>query len=100
MKKCHSRRHFIKNAACITGGIATFPYVIPNTVLGRSGDISPSNKITIGMIGVGSHGTNVNLKSFLNQEDAQVIAVCDVDGSRVERARNLVNQKYDNQYLG
>lgn len=49
------------------------------------------------MIGVGSHGTNVNLKSFLSQEDAQVIAVCDVDNQRLLRAGFMVNQKYGNR---
>ncbi len=97
MNKLLTRRQFLKKTSCITTGIAAFPSVIPGSVLGKQNIISPANKITIGMIGVGSHGTNVNLKSFLNQEDAQVLAVCDVDRRHILRAKTLVNQKYGNQ---
>lgn len=79
------------------GSALAFPQVIPDILSGRTGAISPSNKITFGMIGVGSHGTNVNLKSFLNQTDAQVLAVCDVDKNRAEQAKRMVDNKYDNQ---
>jgi len=49
------------------------------------------------MIGVGSHGTQVNLMSYLSQEDAQIVALCDVDRNHLEHALNLVNRKYGNQ---
>lgn len=48
------------------------------------------------MIGTGSHGVNVNLKSYLNQADAQVVAVCDVDRHRMKNAKLLVDKKYGN----
>jgi predicted dehydrogenase len=34
--------------------------------------------------------------NFLNQKDAQVVAVCDVKGDQLEQARNQVNQRYQN----
>jgi predicted dehydrogenase len=97
MNKPITRRQFLKRTSCITTGLAAFPLIIPGSVLGKQGKISPANKITIGMIGVGSHGTNMNLRSFLSQEDAQVIAVCDVDREHLLRAETLVNQKYGNR---
>jgi hypothetical protein len=33
------------------------------------------------------HGFGVNLKQFLEEDDCQVVAVCDVFGSRRTRAR-------------
>jgi predicted dehydrogenase len=57
---------------------------------------APSERVTIGMIGTGGHGVAMNLRNFLPQTDAQVVAVCDVDRKHMENARNLVNQKYGN----
>lgn len=70
------------------------PLILPSSVFGFAKRVTPSNKITIGMVGVGDHGTAVNLRSFLGLPDAQVVAVCDVDGGRCNRARDLVNQQY------
>jgi len=57
---------------------------------------APSERVTIGMIGTGSHGVGMNLRSFLPLPDAQVVAVCDVVRKRMEDARDMVNQKYGN----
>ncbi|MCC6356964.1 MAG: Gfo/Idh/MocA family oxidoreductase, partial [Verrucomicrobiae bacterium] len=46
------------------------------------------------MIGVGEHGTSVNLKGMLAQGDVRVVAVCDVDRARAEAARRLTDQHY------
>ena len=85
------RRKFIKASAFSL----VMPTIVPSSVFGRN-TISPSNKITVGMIGTGSHGVNVNLKSYLNQADAQVVAVCDVDRHRMKNAKLLVDKKYGN----
>jgi predicted dehydrogenase len=85
-----TRRGFLRRS----GGVAAvlgFPTLVPARVLGAG---APSNRITMGMIGVGSHGTGVNLKGFLAQPDAQVVAVCDVDTTHLANARKLVNAKY------
>jgi predicted dehydrogenase len=90
-----TRRKFLRKAA----GAAAFPYVVSASALGKAGSprqVAPSSRITLGMIGVGDHGTKVNLKNFLSNSDAQVVAVCDVDSSHVERARSIVNAKYGN----
>jgi len=92
-----SRRRFLKKTAGLCFGAVAFPYVVRSTALGKAGSISPGSRITMGMIGVGGHGTGVNLRSFLAQPDAQVLAVCDVDKTRCERGREIVNKKYDNK---
>ena len=78
-----SRRRFLQRAAAA----ASAPLVIPATALGAEGAIAPSNRITVGFIGVGDHGTNWNLSYYLRLPAAQVIAVCDVDSRRLQRAK-------------
>jgi len=92
-----TRRDFVKKASGTVIGAVSFPYFISSSAVGKVGKVAASNRITIGLIGVGSHGTAVNLKSFLGSSDAQVVAVCDVDTSRRDRARDMVNEKYDNR---
>lgn len=50
--------------------------IAPSSILGAS-RTAPSNRITVGVIGLGAMGTS-NLRNFLQQEDAQIVAVCDV----------------------
>jgi len=52
----------------------TAPTVVPSTVFGSD---APSNKITIGCVGVGGMGMG-NLRGFLNKNGTQIVAVCDV----------------------
>ncbi len=88
------RRKFLTNLSGLTAAVIGFPYVLPSKALGLDGTVSASNRITIGMIGVGSHGFDVNLKSFLNQPDARIVAVCEVDDKRLTTARDEVNKTY------
>ena len=66
-------------------------------MLGKAGSVAPSNRITLGFIGVGEHGTTVNLNNFLGNSDAQVVAICDVDANRRNQAHDMVNEKYGNE---
>jgi len=54
----------------------------------------PSERIALGFVGVGNHGINVNLKSFLNEADAQVVALCDVDRTYLADAVTTVESHY------
>lgn len=84
-----SRRQFVKAGAFALG----FPSIIPARVLGAD---APSNKIQIGMVGTGSHGIGRNLYQYLKQADARVVALCDVDGNRLEAAKETVDKHYGN----
>src|SRR5215469_16046036 len=89
--KQSSRRHFLKTS---TASIA-LPYMVPASVFGAS---APSNRITIGFIGTGDHGTTWNLKRYLELKAAsRVVVVCDVDGYRMRRAKAMVDAEYDNE---
>ena len=86
-----SRRQFLKAAATAVA----VPFIIPASALGRDGKVAPSNRIVLGGIGLGGMGT-ANLRSFLKEDDAQVVAVCDVDQRQREKAKNTVNGCYKN----
>ena len=86
-----NRRSFLKTgvAGIVAAGFA--PNFFPARLFGAS---APSNKITLGCIGLGAHGIGVNLKSFLQEDDCRIVAVCDVWGRRREEGRKLVDEKY------
>ncbi|HPD45320.1 MAG TPA: Gfo/Idh/MocA family oxidoreductase [Anaerohalosphaeraceae bacterium] len=84
-----SRRVFVRAGAAA----AAAPYVVPSTVFGQN---APSEKITVGFIGTGSHGIARNLNMYLAQPDARVLAVCDVDSNNLRRAKQAVDAKYGN----
>jgi predicted dehydrogenase len=92
-----SRRGFLKRTTYVAGASIAFPYVVRPSALGKAGAVAPSERITIGFIGVGGHGRAVNLKNFLGNSDAQAVAVCDVDKNHMNIARDMVNKKYGNK---
>lgn len=82
-----NRRKFIRNTSLIAGGTILVPTIIPSCVKGAN------DKITIGMIGTGEHGILRNLANYLELSDkCQVVAVCDVDKSRMLKAKYLVDE--------
>ncbi|HRF01731.1 MAG TPA: Gfo/Idh/MocA family oxidoreductase [Pirellulaceae bacterium] len=54
---------------------------------------APSERITLGFIGVGMMGRG-HLGGFLGQDDVQVLAVCDVETTRRENAVKQVEARY------
>lgn len=69
-----SRRDFLK-AGVSGAGVLAFPTILPSSVFGAS---APSNRIALGCIGTGNQGT-LDLKEALQNEDVQIVAVCDVN---------------------
>ncbi len=84
-----SRRSFLAQAA---GAIAA-PTVITTTALGSQGKAAASERITLGFIGMGTQNRG-HLSRYLNRPDAQVLAVCDVDTTRRNSAKEMVDKKY------
>jgi len=72
-----NRRSFLQRAAAMAVGAAA-PMVLPARVLGRGGMVAPSERITMGCIGLGGKGQG-NMRQFINQPDLQVVALCDVE---------------------
>lgn len=66
------------------------PLILPGRLFGAD---APSEKITVGCIGWQGGG---NLRSFLNESQCQVVAVCDVDEDHLKKAIDTVNRHYGN----
>lgn len=88
-----SRRAFLRK----TGTIAVtplVPWMVPASSLGADGTIAPSNRITLGFIGIGFMGQKHHLSRFVQYPEAQVLAVCDVDRWRREHGQRIVETAY------
>lgn len=94
-KKQISRRQFLKRASGITAGAIAFPYFVSSSALGQGGSVAPSNRITLGCIGMGGQGTG-DMRGFLGKNEVQVLAVCDVDKKHRDQAKKIVDEKYGN----
>jgi predicted dehydrogenase len=90
------RRTFLSRTLGAAGALAVAPCVVRASVLGGRGHVPPSDKITVGFIGTGSHGVHWNLRAYLEQPDAQVVAVCDVDSNHLAEAKQKVDERYGN----
>ena len=91
-----TRRHFLKHTSTMLA-IVGAPQIVPSSVLGLGGQTAPSNRITVGFIGTGSHGVGWNLGPYLRHKDAQVVAACDVDSKHLFRASETINDRYKNE---
>ncbi|MFN6049865.1 MAG: Gfo/Idh/MocA family protein, partial [Planctomycetia bacterium] len=73
------------------GAVAGIPTFIPARVLGREGAVAPSEKINLGVIGIGPRCTYV-LTSMLGLKDVRCVAIADVQKSRREAGKALVDK--------
>lgn len=92
-----TRRGFLKKTFGLAAAASAFPAIIPSSALGADGTVTPGNRITLGFIGTGDHGVNMNLRNFLPHADAQVVALCDVDADRVKNALHIATDHYAQQ---
>jgi predicted dehydrogenase len=88
------RREFLQQIGAFSIG-AYFPTIIKASVLGREGNVPPSDRINMILIGCGGMGRG-NLKQFLRLKDIQVVAVCDVDDNQIDLAKKIVDDYYQN----
>jgi predicted dehydrogenase len=101
-----SRRSFLGRSASALAGAALAPTIIPASALGRNGMVPPSERITMGFIGIGGQGGGHLLGGawtyvaggYAGRNDVQVLAVCDVWRDRRERACQKVNDNYATKY--
>lgn len=85
-----NRREFL-----LAGVGALAATVVPAHVLGREGKVPPSEKIALGIIGIGPRCT-YDLKGMLPFADMQCVAIADVQAKRREAGKTLVDQHYGN----
>jgi len=90
-----TRRQFLKGTAVATAGFLA-PTIVPASVFGAD---APSERITIGFIGVGRMGTG-DLRELMGFKQVQIVAVCDVDANRIQNAQKTVEAHYGKQSAG
>lgn len=88
MNSHQNRRQFLGTAAAMMA-----PTIIPARALGRDGAVAPSEKITLGVIGIGPRCT-YDLQAMLKLPDIQCVAIADVQASRRDAGKQLVDQHY------
>ncbi len=86
-----SRRQFIR-ASAQTAGLLSFPYLIREAAL-AAGAAAPSNRITVGSIGIGGMGRG-HLRELVRRPDVRVLALCDVNKNNLDRAIETVSEAY------
>lgn len=89
-----SRREFLKGSAVVAGAAIASPAIVPSSVFGTG---APSNRITLGCIGLGGQGTG-NMKGFRGKKNCEVVAVCDVDAGHLARALQIAGLNTNSAY--
>jgi predicted dehydrogenase len=90
-----SRRQVLRAAAGSAAALA-LPTVLPASALGRDGILAPSQRITLGGLGLGGRGTGV-LRSFLSNRDVQFLAIADIRQVRREAIKQIADQHHGNK---
>ncbi|MHB1559678.1 MAG: Gfo/Idh/MocA family protein [Isosphaeraceae bacterium] len=88
-----TRRDLLASSVAVPAIAA--PWFVPSAALGRDGKTAASERITLGVIGVGPRCT-YDLRSILKHADVQCVAICDVQASRREAAKKLIDSHYGN----
>jgi len=99
-----NRRNFLKKTFGAAAVTSVFPSIIPSSVWSAEENVLPGNRITLGIIGVGKQGAGL-LRGFLNTPGFHVVAVCDVDELKLNKAKERVEDFYadkrpDSTYKG
>jgi predicted dehydrogenase len=86
------RRRFLKRGGVALATLCA-PVILPASARGADGQLPPSERITLGIVGFGAMGEG-NTKSFLNEKSCRVVAVCDVDEERRRNGKSLIDAGY------
>ena len=90
MNNHQTRRDFLKKTAVFATAMG-IPTIVPASVFGKN---APSNRINIGAIGNGRISRDHDMPGVWKHEQAQIMAVCDLDANRAMDAKKLVNGVY------
>ena len=84
-----SRRSFVKGLGI---GLAA-PLIVPAAALGKDANTAPNERITVAAIGTGNQGRGL-IGGVLQQKEAHVIALCDVNKNNLKEAKDTVDKHY------
>jgi predicted dehydrogenase len=92
-----NRREFCKKSATIFGGIAMAGTIPIQYSCRRAG---PGDTVRVGLVGCRNMGFT-NVTNFITNPDVQIVALCDVDNSVLEkRAADLEKFAFENEIEG
>jgi len=84
------RRKFVTSTMTAATGTVFLPTIVPSSVIGRN---PPGDKINIGWIGAGRQGRG-DIMGTMRFDSAMVVAVSDVDSSRMALGKKMVEDFY------
>jgi predicted dehydrogenase len=90
-----SRREVFRQSAGVAAAVGV-PWLVSGSALGFNGATAASERIVFGVIGIGPRMT-YDLKGALPHTDIRCVAICDVQASRRDAAKKLVDEHYGNQ---
>jgi predicted dehydrogenase len=91
-----NRREFTRQTVAAAASAFAAPYFVPATALGQGGRAAPSERITLGVIGIGPRCRYV-LGGMLPQPDVQCVAIADVQQNRRQEGKKMVDDHYGNR---
>jgi predicted dehydrogenase len=93
-----TRRDFLISSG-VALGAAALPTLVPGSALGlQANKAAASERITLGVIGIGPRCKYV-LGGMLGLPDVQCVAIADVQASRRDAGKEMVDKHYGNQDL-
>jgi predicted dehydrogenase len=91
MTKNIARRDFLLNSAAAVAAAT----IVPASALGRQGATAASERLTLGVIGIGPRCT-YDLTAMLKYEDIRCVAIAEVQAKRRDAGKALVDKHYGN----
>lgn len=89
-----TRRDVLRDSMA-TGAAVAAPWFVPAAARGAEKKAAPSERITLGVIGIGPRAT-YDLGGMLKQPDCQCVAICDVQARRRDAGKKLIDKHYGN----
>lgn len=101
-----SRRRFLGQTAKAVAAAVAAPTIIPASALGKNGLVAPSERLTMGFVGLGNQGSGhlfggawtYVAGGYLGRKEIQVLATCDVRRDHREGPCKRVNDAYAERY--
>ncbi len=89
-----NRREFLSRTAAVTSAVAA-PWIVSANAVGVN-KVASNEKINLGVIGIGPRCT-YDLTAMLQFDDIQCVAIADVQASRRDAGKALVDGHYGNK---
>ena len=89
----NTRRDFLKKSVLTGAGLFTLPLILKNAVAGQT---SANKLIQFAQIGCGREGSVDFMGTIVHNDLCRMVAVCDLDSSRVDLAKKTAEDYYTN----